>query len=95
MRPDSRCGRPTSLLEVSVVVNGYFDNLPDIDLWLTASILSLPLSPFLCSRLLHSDDLHLLTRSIGLLDHLTKSSSDVQDEVRLLGGIPLLLNILR
>lgn len=60
-------------------------------MWL---LLLLPLSLSL-SRLLHSDDLHLLNRSVGLLDHLTKSSSDVQDEIRLLGGIPLLLNILR
>lgn len=45
-------------------------------------------------RILHGDDLHLLHRMVGVVERLAESS-DYQEDLRLLGGIPLLLGILR
>ncbi len=50
---------------------------------------------FFCTvRILRSDDLHLLHRMVGVIERLLECS-DCQEEVRLLGGIPLLLGLLR
>ena len=45
-------------------------------------------------RTLHSDDIHLLHRMVGVVERLL-DSSHFQEEMRLLGGIPLLLGLLR
>eukprot|EP00731_Ephydatia_muelleri_P020485 Em0013g212a len=48
----------------------------------------------LCLRLLHSKDLRLLHRLVKILDSLAEDVAQ-QEAIRLRGGIPLLLNILR
>lgn len=48
----------------------------------------------LIHRILHGNDLHLLHRMVGVVERLLESS-DYQEETRLLGGIPLLLGLLR
>lgn len=45
-------------------------------------------------RVLRSSDPHLLHRMVGVVERLLESS-DYQEDVRLLGGIPLLLDLLR
>ena len=45
-------------------------------------------------RILHSQDPHLLHRMVGVVERLLECS-DYQESVRLLGGIPLLLGLLR
>ena len=45
-------------------------------------------------RLLHSADAHLLHRTVGTLERLAEES-DFRDDIRLLGGIPRLLQLLR
>lgn len=45
-------------------------------------------------RILHSHDLHLLHRMVGVVERLAEFS-DCQEDLRLLGGIPLLLGLLR
>ncbi len=45
-------------------------------------------------RILHSQDLHLLHRMVGVVERLL-DSSECQEDIRLLGGIPLLLSLLR
>ena len=46
------------------------------------------------NRVLRGSDPHLLHRMVGVVERLLESS-DCQEDVRLLGGIPLLLGLLR
>ena len=44
-----------------------------------------------CLSLLHIDNLTLQTAAVGIIDHLAE---DAEEDIRLMGGIPLLLGVL-